>query len=321
MKKLNTRAVCAAFAISAAAVVLPGVSGVTAAGPLAPQIAEAATPALHCKLTQGNMLKLVKKYDRDAYYILNAQNKAGDRFAVWMQGERLLVDAVDTTVHEEFHSYTFTHGGMKRRGKSYVRYERYYVGNKKTRKITHSKGFKTSKATGKLPKRYRTFRYNTYVAKGSRASANLDGVYGLLNEFTAYYWGMHANRSLYPYLKKHAKTYQDYSSFVSSYTNGRDAYAEFYYWTLVYLDYARKHSPKTYKAIVHNKAYMKTLKGISSKYRSLIKGYKKDVNAVNKRLRAQAVSYTVSGTGAYETLSKQIKASKYKKVRKAIAKA
>lgn len=309
---------------------------VTAGSPALVSPAEASSaPAYNAKLTQKNMLRLVRACDSDAYHILSAQNRAGDDFSVWLQGNRHLTDAVDTTVHEEFHVYTHSHGGYALRGGVVYPSDVYYLGGKKNRRVTYTKGFKTSRATGKIPKRYRTFRYGTYVAKGATASANTSGVYGLLNEFSAYYWGMHASRSLYPYLKKHVRTAGGYESFISNYMNDRDAYAEFTYWTYVYLDYARKHAPKTYKRILANKAYVKTFDTMHAKYKKLVKSYRGDLDKLCRKFNHGAgfsKSYSRK-TGvlrfgdrawmwpgnSYETLVGQLGSSKYQKVRKALA--
>lgn len=301
----------------------------------APVAHAASAPSYNCKLTQKNMLKLVRAYDSDAYYILETQDQAGDDFSEWMNGSKRLVDAVDTTVHEEFHGYTHTYGdSLAYADGTWHRYEYFYLGNKKTNRVVVTDVFKTAEAASKIPKRYRTFRYDTYVSNSSGVSANLEGVYGMLNEFSAYYWGMHASESLYPYIKKHVSSAEGYWEFISSFTNNRDAYAEFYYWTLVYLDYARQHKPEVYKEILANDSYTKTFKTMRSKYQKLIKAYKKDLDKVCKKFNHGAgfsKSYNkktgtlklgglrlIWGRAAYDLLAGQISSAKYAKVRKAL---
>lgn len=330
VKKLATNIVCSAL-----------VACLTAGGaavPARPQVAEAATakaPAYNARLSQKNMLRLVRAYDSDAFYILKAQNKAGDSFATWMRGSKRLVDAVDTTVHEEFHAFTIERGGYAFSQGAYRPYELYYLGGKKTRKVARTKVFPTYKAARKIPKRYRTFRYDTYVTKDSNASANKLGVYGMLNEFSAYYWGMRASESLYPYIRKHAANADGYLHFVSDFMNDRDAYAEFYYWTLVYLDYARVHKHAVYKQILANKSYVKTFTGTRKKYERLVRSYREGLDRVCKRFNHGAgfsKSYNKkSGTlrlgnkvwmwpgASYQTLAGQLSSGKYAKVRKALA--
>lgn len=280
--------------------------------------AASSAPGYNAKKTQKNMLKLVHAYDADAYYILHAQDEVGDSFESWMKDSDHLADAVDTTVHEEFHSFTFTHGSSVLVGNTYASAPLYYLGKGKTRQVSPTVVFKSEEATAQIPTEYRTTRYDTYVAKGANVSANTSGVYGMLNEFCAYYWGMHAGKSLYPYLQQHVSSYNGYSSFILSYQNGRDAYAEFYYWTLVYLDYARTHEPDVYQGILNNEAYVKTFNGMSAKYRKLIESYGEDVQQVEN---AYPSMMRLVPTGDYEKLIGQIKSSQYSEVRKALANA
>lgn len=283
----------------------------------APSAADASTaPQFNAKVTQKNLLKLMHVYDPDAYYILKARADAGDDFKEWLKGNKHVADAADTTTHEEFHSFAYANAGSTMVGGSYLPVEQYYLGNGKTREVRDTQTFKSSEAASHIPQNLRTFRYNRYVSESATVTANVNGVYGMLNEFSAYYWGMHAAWSLYPYLQNNVSTYDGFSSFVSSYQNGRDAYAEFYYWTLVYLDYARKNNPDTYQAILSNRAYAKTFKDMRKKYERLIDAYGQDVDQVNAYY--PSVTRVVS-TGAYQKLLPQIKSDKYREVRRALS--
>ena len=51
------------------------------------------------------------------------------------------------------------------------------------------------------------------------------------------------------------------------------AYAEFKYYILNYLYYAKKHHPDVYKGIVNNKEFCKAYKTLESSYAKLIKEY------------------------------------------------
>jgi len=279
----------------------------------------AAAPKIQCKLTDANLLALMKAYDSDAYSILKAQKDKGDTFTEWMNDDELLVDAVDTAVHEEFHGYTFTHGSYDFAARRWG--ERYYLGNGKTRMVYETSVFKTYTATKKIPDQYRTFRYETYVGSSATTDANTKGVYGLLNEFCAYYWGMHAMNSLYPYLLKYGKSFDEVRCFCINFYNDRDAYAEFYYWTLVYLEYARVRQPAVYKAIIGNDNYMHTFYQMRAKFRSQIRAMYPRVKKLAKKYdRMSTVRFWNGAYDAYSILTKQIQSSKYKTVRAAIDK-
>lgn len=278
--------------------------------------AKSKPPKFNAAMTDKNMLKLVKAYDSDAYYILSKTKKKGDSFAVWLSSGSNLADAADVTVHEQFHSYTHSFGKFSWSGGFS---DKYYIGNKKNVYVSYTDVFKTEVATRKIPSEYRTFRYSTYVSEGAKASSNMYGVYGLLNEFTAYYWGMHVDYSLYPYYKANEGEASWYK-FESNYSNNKDAYAEFYYWTLVYLEYARVHKKKVYKAIMKNKNYIKTFNKIQTDYVKLMKKYEKKLDIIYNENYGYSYTSSRGEYGTYNVLMGQINSSKYKKVRNDIKK-
>ena len=271
-------------------------------------------PSFNAALTDDNMMKLLKAYDSDAYYFVSRTRKKGSTFGTWMAGSENLAEAATVTVHEEFHKYTHTFYKFDwDTGFS----DKYYLGKKKNIYVSETNLFKTETVTKNLPKQYRTFRYDTYVSKGSSVSANQNGVYGLLNEFSAYYWGMHVDYALYPYYDANVKSGAGWHHFENSYINNRDAYAEFYYWTLVYLEFARVKKPKVYKDIMNNKNYIITFDKMQKAYVSLMKKYEKKLDIVNNKYYGHNFNKNQS-YGGYRVLMSQINSKKYKKVREAI---
>ena len=85
---------------------------------------------------------------------------------------------------------------------------------------------------------------------GSNSASNKLGVYGLLNEFAAYSWGLDTTVRLFPYFREHAETYDDWYRFIVEGENDRNAYAEFLYWTLNYLEFARAYHRDVYDKII-----------------------------------------------------------------------
>jgi hypothetical protein len=154
----------------------------------------------------------------------------------------------------------------------------------------------------------------------------------MLNEFSAYYWGMHASLSLYPYIDKHATSGMDWKSYINDYQNNKNAYAEFYYFTLVYLEYARKNEPEIYKTIINNKDYMVAMNTMETKFRKLIKTGEKNLDKICMKYNGASfkdsqrngiVWFGNRGFGVsddYSILIKQINSKKYKKVRNEIKK-
>ena len=136
---------------------------------------------------------------------------------------------------------------------------------------------------GSIPKRLRTFRYNTYVAKPSaNLASDVQGAYGLLNEFMAYQRGMNTVVLLFPYLKKQGADWNAWRKYVSGGENGRQAYSEFKYYILHYLYFAKKHYPDVYNGIVNNRQFCRVYRTLEKNFRKCIKQYEGDLEQLKQ---------------------------------------
>ncbi len=241
-------------------------------------MAAAKTPGLNAKATEKNVLKILDQYDKDGAFILRKQKQAGDNILVWFGGGKIY-KGIDTAVHEETHG--FSHFYAKNKWNGYA----YFVGNKKSVQVTLTDVYPTKKMAASIPKRLRTFRYNTYVAKpDAYLSANAQGAYGLLNELMAYRAGMSNSVSMYAYYAAQDAGWDAWQQYISNCENGRMAYAEFTYYISHYLYYAKKNYPKVYRGIINNKQFRKAYAKIESGYRKLIKTYENDLKRLKKRM-------------------------------------
>ncbi len=295
-------------------------------------VAEAAsnTPGIEANVTKNNILSILDKYDKDGAYILRKQIKAGDNILMWFPGGARIVDRIGTAVHEETHGYLFSYAKKKKQA--------YFIGNRKTVYITRTKVFRTKKIANSIPKSLRTFRYDMYIAKPSKnLAANIHGAYGLLNEFMAYRAGMNTAVSLCSYYIDKDADWDIWQVYIRECENGRLSYAEFKYYILHYLYYAKKHSPKVYKGIVQNKQFCMAYRKLESSYAKLIKTYEKDLERMRNVLTAKGyeveieedtvwVGYDDYGAGAgrytteYQKLQNELSKSKYKSIHKRLTK-
>ncbi len=244
---------------------------------------------IDAKITTKNVQNLLKKYDSDGAYILEKQRKAGSDILVWFSGGSQILDFVVTAVHEETHGYSFNYA--RNFGET-----AYFVGNKKTIYVSHTKVFKSKKMASSIPKKLRTFRYNTYVAARPDAdiSSNIKGAYGLMNEFMAYRAGMNTSVSMFSYLESQNADWDSWQTYIVSCENGRQAYAEFKYYILHYLYYAKKHYPDVYKGIVNNRAFCRTYKKLESSYAKLNKTYTEDLEKLKNILEKPGYTLEIS---------------------------
>lgn len=288
-------------------------------------------PSVNAKITTKNVQNLLKKYDPDGAYILQKQIQAGDDILFWFSGSSRILDSVSTAVHEETHAYSFHYA------RNYQEMA-YFVGNKKTIYVPYTEVYESKKMAASIPKKLRTSRYNTYVAKPTaNLSSNVQGAYGLMNEFMAYRAGMNTSVSMFSYLKSQKAGWDAWKTYINLCENGRQAYAEFKYYILHYLYYAKKHYPNVYKGIVTNREFCRAYKRLESSYAKLNKTYTKDLQKLKKIIEKQGDTLEISdesvmlihgrnGTGvgrfttAYKVLTKELGKKKYKSIHNALVK-
>ncbi|MCH5352478.1 MAG: S-layer homology domain-containing protein [Acutalibacter sp.] len=226
--------------------------------------------------TEANVLEVLQKYEPDAYHIMKTEQNSGNNFLVWFMGDSLIA-GMDTAVHETYHIYTFDQCS------NYIG-ERIYLGNGKYYDVDYSIVYtggsftKTEAMAKQIPAELQTFRYKTYVSPGASADANTKSVFGLLNEFTAYYWGLKTMNSLAQFLldtKADAGSWQDY---ITSIGNNACAYAEFKYWTLRYMLYIKSANPSLYQTILKNDNYCAAYRDAEIKFAYEIERSRKILN-------------------------------------------
>lgn len=295
-----------------------------------PAWAASAAPAINARITKTNVQKLLGKYDPDGAYIIKKQLAAGDDIMAWFFDGNRIIDRIDTAVHEETHGYSYSYA--KASGLAY------FVGKKKTVYVPYTKVYPSKKMAASIPKSLRTFRYETYVGESSASlSSNVNGAYGLLNEFMAYRAGMNTTVSLYSYLTDKKADWDPWRRFVTGCENNRLAFGEFKYYILHYLYYAKKHNPQVYNGIVKNKNFCRAYRIMESSYRKLITTYEKDLNKMKNTLEKKGYKVSLSdgevmvysgtkGTGVsrfsddYKKLQKEMKKSRYLSIHKKLAK-
>ena len=238
--------------------------------------AGAALPGPNASITAARLLKLAKKYDKSAYSLLASYKNSGHSLLAWAGGRSRLTEVMDVTTHETCHAYM--HGTTIG--------TRYYIGNGRTIQVTHSKIFRSKKMANSIPKALRTFRYSTYVGKPiSNLGSDVSGIYGLMNEFTAYFWGMHVNNAMIPYYEKYCTNFEVLRDYLLGCENNKMAYSEFRYYMLHYLYYAKKHHPDVYRGILRNTKFRKVYKLIEGKFTAQIRKYEKELERLKTVLK------------------------------------
>lgn len=215
-------------------------------------------------------LYLAKNYNSNALAILKSSKKYSD-YTHWAHGKSHaeMLRSFGTVIHETCHSYNFNIGGFDGFG--------YYISPDIQIVVSETKVFKSNELDNEIPKEWKKniFRYKTYI-KGELGMGNIssikNGIYGLMDEFDAYYQDTRASVELFDYYKTFA-SYSDpeaWTEYLSNCYSTLYAYYEFRLFMAWYLKYAKQKHTGIYLSISQNKnlkvvytlinnAYIKTI--------------------------------------------------------------
>ncbi|NVO10301.1 MAG: TlpA family protein disulfide reductase [Bacteroidales bacterium] len=293
--------------------------------------------------------QLLSTYSPDGYFILDeyykspteygGQSQSGDDdFTKWIDGqsEEDIVKSLNTVVHEMDHGFT---------GRVYLKllkeankpvedggYSSFYLGNKEARLVRHTDVFVTKEINSVYPSNLVTSRYQTYVypsepIMGSQQS----GVYGLLDEWNAYYNGTRTSFDLYNYYKEKRNDASGWSEFFSDYYGTYYAYLEFKSYIIVYMMYAKNNYPQIYQGFMGNSDLLYSLKKTDEIWKSLIVNFKSVRTKIMKDLISRGMEVEEkdgfifingSGTGnfseTYNKFQEELKKPEYQEIAHAL---
>jgi hypothetical protein len=251
--------------------------------------------------------KLLSKYSPDGYFILDELYKSptsygeqtlfGDEdFAKWIDGqtEQDIVKSLNTVVHEMDHGFT---------GRVYLKilkeanqpvegfgYSAFYLGNKETQLVRHTDVFVSSEINSVYPKNLITSRYQTYIYPSEPImSSQQSGIYGLLDEWNAYYNGTKTSVDLYQYFKDKHDDASGWIEFFSDYYGTYYAYLEFKSYILEYMIYAQKNHPQIYQGFMNNRDLLYTLRKNDELWKAVINRFKSLKKEIVRNIKAKGV--------------------------------
>ena len=224
------------------------------------------------EVNEENTLALLKAYDPEGWDIVSFNIREGNAsIEDWLIYADSNADGLGTVMHEEYHTYTFY------RNPYYIVEDGIYIGSE-TIRLTDGQEFHipyrnpdntmyiTETYARTIPEELRTFRYDTYVSEGAADVSNKSGIYGLLNEYSAYSWGFHTDLRLYPYFAANDNFLDFYNDCINDY----QAYAEFRFWTLGLLNYERQYAPEYYEEHMNNILWINAYCGTTMQFRDMI---------------------------------------------------
>jgi hypothetical protein len=222
---------------------------------------------------------------------------AGTGFRKWIYETDPLKQAgqLSTAVHETSHGYTskwpvyqlskrlssidemmvWTADG---RAGSAIRLQAHYMDKDRTLVVVPGPMFPSREIASRVPASLRTHRFSEYIDGGASHATQVEGIYGLLNEFTAYYCDRRLSYDLYDYyrleLPQTAETWLDYLSGASG---TYPAWAEFRYFILTYLLHARETRPDIYRQILADRRLREAFTQNDDAFMSLLRDYNRRV--------------------------------------------
>lgn len=199
-------------------------------------------PAWNDDPSLENILQVLSSCDPDGAVMFRWDSQDA---MIWMRDETEICDGLSTAIHETYHGFSYS-------GSSY-RNQMHYLGQGNCLEITETETFRSQEMVDWIPEELRTFRFDTYVgAYSDGISSNENGIYGLMNEFNAYWMSLHHGVVMFDYHCGQEQSVASWRSYFVDCENGVQAYAEFRYYILTYLLYAQENYPELYQAIMDN---------------------------------------------------------------------
>jgi hypothetical protein len=229
------------------------------------------------------LLKLAKDNSPTAYAILNRVN--GFKFEKYADGNSYenLVDDFDIVVHESLHHLNHQIGQTycKETSNDWI-CEGYFIAPDINIAMKQVDVFNSIELNDFVPDSLQKniFRYEEYVGKKRLViwnASQMSGIYGMLNEMTAYYHDVKAKMELYDYFKTNrCNGYKDeeaWVSYIGWVSNSHFAYYEFRLFISWYLQYAKTNHPDVYQNLMNEKRLRVAFTLVDDSFNQLIRDY------------------------------------------------
>ena len=202
--------------------------------------------------------------------------------------EKGIIESINTVVHECMHGFTSRYPLVMLESADYQDYEAgdeysaFYINKYEIYLVEHTPVFSSNRLKKHINKSLQTFRYNPYIApKDNNLGSQIQGIYGLMDEWNAYYHGTKAAYDLFDYYKSRAtqnkKVYLDH---VRNLAGTYFAYYEFKYYILKYLWLAKSNYTEVYKGILNNNTLRQAYTAIDENFSGLISKFEERLDTI-----------------------------------------
>ena len=231
-------------------------------------------------------------------------------FLVWIRerSEKGIIESLNTVVHESMHGFTSRYAYQMLEKEPPAGYEfgddysAFYLDVNEIYLVKHTEVFTSNLLKKRIPKSLRTFRYNPYIApKDNNLGSQIQGIYGLMDEWNAYYHGTLTAYDLFGYYRSKAedKNQQVYLEHVSNLAGTYFAYYEFKYYILKYLELAKASYPEVYSGVMANETLRKVYTEIDDRFSGLLALFETRLDVIENLVTADNYTSVYREDGYY----------------------
>lgn len=213
------------------------------------------------------------------------------------------IGSLNTVIHESHHQFNSAYAYQllsKATPEDYEfgdEYSAFYYADDDIVLVKHTEVFNSSELKRDIPKELQSFRYKPYISPKSNLGSQVQGIYGLMDEFHSYYLGTKAGLETFSYYEQQAQ--QDistYLDFISNTSSSYWAFYEFKYFCLKYLQRAKSDYPEIYKGLISNQELRQIYTKTSTTFETLIEEFhQKEQQIMQQAKDAGIESYIEDG--------------------------
>ncbi|GEM_PF-1209049 len=214
----------------------------------------------------------------------------------WLKGKSELdvMGSMNTMIHESHHEFTGSYylsmleEQLPNNFDERKSYRSFYLSANEIVLVRLDELFNAHELKNDIPKSLRTFRFDPYIVPRDRyLSSQVSGIYGIINEFNAYYQGTLMTMSMYPeYRKRSKKNVKVLQSFVQHIGHSYAAFYEFKYFSLMYMKRAEERYSEIYQSTLNNRALREVYTKVHNRYEALIEDFDQLLLTITDELRA-----------------------------------
>ncbi len=255
----------------------------------------------------------IEKYCPDGYYLLQQYYNAPSQFNIsgikislgehldygaYIPGnsEKDIIRSLSTIVHEVCHGYASRLAWKALQDQNIVfsfddGFSYYYLGDQRSILVKETPVFKSREINRIFPENIRTHRYEIYIYPSDpMMGTQQKGIYGLLDELTAYYHGTRVSVELYDYYRTiSSESGSEWLVFLEGVGSTIFAHKEFKLFIMQYLIYAEQYQPDIYRELLENHPFVTAFLIVDEKFNDLIQRFLDLKNEIIQLLRQREI--------------------------------